>query len=44
MLADYLPSIPIYPYPEVGATDEGLVNFGKATFKTTDWSIVGYKK
>lgn len=44
VLADYLPSIPIYPYPEVGATDEGLVNFGQATFKSTDWTIVGYKK
>lgn len=44
VLADYLPSIPIYPYPEVVATDEGLVNFGTATFKSTDWSIVGYKK
>jgi ABC-type dipeptide transport system, periplasmic component len=44
VLADYLPSIPIYPYPEVGASDEGLVNFGQATFKSTDWSIVGYKK
>ncbi|MFT4282098.1 ABC transporter family substrate-binding protein [Microbacterium sp.] len=43
VIADYLPSIPIYPYPEVAATDEGLVNFGKATFKSTDWSIVGYK-
>lgn len=42
VLADYLPSIPIHPYAEVGAADEGLVNYGMATFKSTDWSIVGY--
>jgi hypothetical protein len=24
------------------ATDEGLSNFGTATFKGTDWTTVGY--
>lgn len=42
VIAEVLPSVPIYPYPEVVATDEGLANFGTATFKSTDWSLVGY--
>ncbi|GAA2011962.1 ABC transporter family substrate-binding protein [Microbacterium ulmi] len=44
VIADYLPMVPIYPYPEVVATDKGLANFGTATFKSTDWSLVGYLK
>ncbi|MCO7201920.1 ABC transporter family substrate-binding protein [Microbacterium sp. CnD16-F] len=42
VIADFLPSVPIYPYPEVVATDEGLANYGTATFKNTDWTLVGY--
>lgn len=44
VIASYVPSIPIYPYPEIGIGDEGLVNFGVATFKSTDWTTVGYAK
>ena len=42
VIADFLPSVPIYPYPEVEATDQGLANYGTATFKNTDWTLVGY--
>lgn len=44
VIAEFLPSVPIYPYPEVVATDAGLANFGTATFitHTFDWSAVGY--
>jgi len=42
VLTEYMPLVPIYPYPEVVATDAGLANFGTATFKSTDWSLVGY--
>jgi peptide/nickel transport system substrate-binding protein len=42
VIADFLPSVPIYPYPEVVATDTGLANFGTATFKSNDWTLVGF--
>jgi len=44
VMAELMSVVPIYPYPEVVATDEGLANFGTATFKATDWSQVGYLK
>jgi len=44
VIADYVPSVPIYPYPEVVASDEGLANYGTATFLSVDWSAVGYLK
>jgi peptide/nickel transport system substrate-binding protein len=44
VMAELMSVVPIYPYPEVVATDEGLSNFGTATFKGTDWSEVGYLK
>jgi peptide/nickel transport system substrate-binding protein len=42
VMAELMSVVPIYPYPEVVATDEGLSNFGTATFKGTDWTTVGY--
>lgn len=44
VMAELMSVVPIYPYPEVVATDEGLSNFGTATFKSTDWVLVGYLK
>lgn len=44
VIAEYMPSVPIYPYPEVEAVDSGIVNYGPATFKSNDWTIIGYKK
>ena len=42
VIAEILPSVPIYPYPEVVATDAGLANYGTATFKSNRWDLVGF--
>lgn len=44
VIADYMPSVPIYPYPEVVAVDEKVANYGTATFQSNDWTLVGYSK
>lgn len=42
VIAEIMPSVPIYPYPEVVATDAGLANYGTATFKSNRWDLVGF--
>jgi peptide/nickel transport system substrate-binding protein len=43
-IADYMPMLPIYPYPEVIVVDKNLANYGPATFQSVDWTQVGFTK
>lgn len=46
VLAEIIPFVPIYPYPNVWIVDQKLANFGASTFMgiTADWTKVGYTK
>ena len=46
VLAEILPLVPIYPYPNVYVVDKNLANFGASTFMgiTGDWTKVGFTK
>jgi peptide/nickel transport system substrate-binding protein len=45
-IADYMPMLPIYPYPNVQVVDKNLANYGPGTFTdlTDDWTKVGFTK
>ena len=43
-IANYMPMLPIYPYPEVIIVDKNLANYGPATFMAVDWTQVGFTK
>ncbi|MBN9613171.1 MAG: hypothetical protein J0H64_06865, partial [Actinobacteria bacterium] len=43
-IAGFVPFVPIYPYPNIYVVDGKLANYGPATFKSIDWTQVGFKK
>jgi peptide/nickel transport system substrate-binding protein len=43
-IADVMPMLPIYPYPNVTVVDKNLANYGPATFLSVDWTQVGFTK
>lgn len=44
VIAEFVPMVPIYPYPNVEVVDGNLANYGPATFASTDWTQVGFTK
>ncbi|CAN5181929.1 ABC transporter family substrate-binding protein [soil metagenome] len=44
VIAEYVPMLPLYAYPNVFAVDSDVANYGPATFESVDWTAVGYTK
>ena len=44
MIAEYVPMLPLYAYPNVYAVDGDVANYGPATFEAVDWTAVGFTK
>ncbi|WP_417563655.1 ABC transporter family substrate-binding protein [Microbacterium sp.] len=45
-IVNFMPMLPIYPYPNVQVVDKNLANYGPGTFTdlTDDWTKVGFTK
>jgi peptide/nickel transport system substrate-binding protein len=41
-IADFMPMLPIYPYPNIDIVDKNVANLGPSTFLDTDWTTVGF--
>jgi len=44
VIAEYVPMLPLYAYPNVYGVDGDLANYGPATFESIDWTAVGFTK
>ena len=44
VIAEYVPMLPLYAYPNIEVVDGDLANYGPATFKSIDWTEVGFTK